>query len=70
MTKEHPHNLTARVERAIVVNEHRAYSLHETGQLQREADLRLELDYLNRKYWEEHHKCFHHTYLADREVSK
>ena len=55
-----PHILTARLERAIVVNEHARYTAHCTGDLEKEDRLRLELDILNKQYWTSHGYCFHH----------
>ena len=54
-----PHILTARLERAIVVNEHALYTAHCTGDLEKEDRLRLELDILNRQYWNSHGYSFH-----------
>jgi hypothetical protein len=49
------HILTARLEHAIVVNQHRAYALRESGQLDRLSEIELELDYLNIAYFKTHH---------------
>ena len=54
-----PHRLTARLEKAIVVNEHKLYALHESGQLDREAEIRTELKYLNAQWFASHGHCFH-----------
>ena len=50
-----PHILTARLERAIANNIHRRYALHETGQLDYEARLRLDIDFDNIMYWNYKH---------------
>jgi hypothetical protein len=54
-----PHIFTARLERAIVVNEHRRYAVQCMGDLIRENELRLELDYLNKQYFASHGYSFH-----------
>lgn len=54
-----PHILTARLERAIVVNEHARYTAHCCGDCEKEDRLRLELDILNKQYWASHGYCFH-----------
>lgn len=55
------HQYTARIERAIVVDEHARYSAHESGNLQREAELELDLEHLKRSYFKYTGHCFHHS---------
>lgn len=48
------HLSIARLEHAIVVNRRKYYCLHESGELDRAEQARLELDYLNLCYWKHH----------------
>lgn len=54
-----PHVALAKVERAIVVNEHAIYSAHEAGNYSHEGDLRLEQDLLLREWFTRTGHAYH-----------
>ena len=56
----------SRLEHEIIKEERQYYSAQCSGDKQRMEELRRDLDYLNRQYWEKTGKPFHNGYQGRR----